>query len=199
MVPDIENNSVSERSSRSEDSPISSTSLLSQRSCSKDATGKECNKRSGTNKDTSLSHVETRQVDVLRNIVIVILVLSAIGIVMAVYFLTKSAQTDQFNTQYEGAASKILSSFETVIGKIGSVYSIGVAATIEGMAKRNMIIENTTVTTWPFVALDSFEQRAASARTLSRALLVSFQPIVSQGDRELWEIYSASDEAKDWM
>lgn len=160
--------------------------------------GSDTNKDDDTNtkKNNSLSRKESKHVDILRNIVIFILVLSAAAIAITVYYLTKNAQTEQFNAQYEGSASKILTSFETVLDKIGSTYSIGIAATIQGMNRTGG--KHSTSSLWPFVTLPSFEQRAASARALSNTLLVSIQPIVSQDNRNAWEEYSMTD-AKDWM
>jgi hypothetical protein len=48
-------------------------------------------------------------------------------------------------------------------------------------------------TTWPFVTLNSFQQRAGSARKLSAALFVSFVPLVQYEDRLAWENYTVNN------
>jgi hypothetical protein len=142
--------------------------------------------------ESNLAKQGTRQVDILRYTVIAILMLSAFGVSVVVFFLTKRAQQQQFDAQYYGAAAKITTSIGTVIDKIDMINAVGMAATIQGMN------EDLNTTYWPFVTLPSFEQRVASAKASSGALLMSLMPIVSENDRDEWEFYSV-EKGTTWM
>jgi hypothetical protein len=82
---------------------------------------------------------KTRQVNGLRYFVMAALLMSAVAVSFVVYFISSNSQTEQFNTNYEGASAKIIASFETVLDKIGSVYSVGLAATVEGYDRTNQV------------------------------------------------------------
>ena len=51
--------------------------------------------------------------------------------------------------------------------------------------------------TWPFVTMNDFQQRAASAKGLSDAYFLELLPIVSDEERERWEEYSVAN--KGWL
>jgi hypothetical protein len=51
--------------------------------------------------------------------------------------------------------------------------------------------------TWPFVTMNDFQERAASTRSLSGAYKVEILPIVTDQDRAEWEAYSVAN--KDWL
>jgi hypothetical protein len=72
---------------------------------------------------------ETRYVDMLRYFVIVILVCSAAAISTVSYVLIQQSEKVAMMSQYNGAASKVIESFEVIINRIGLVNTIGIAAT----------------------------------------------------------------------
>lgn len=55
-----------------------------------------------------LTKQETKNVDRLRISVLIAIVLSGIGITLAIYFISKQSEQDSFDAQYDGAATKIL-------------------------------------------------------------------------------------------
>ena len=73
--------------------------------------------------------------------------------------------------------------------KMGSVSTLGVAYTTHTVNYES---------TWPFVTLPNFPQRAGSARHMSGALMVTFAPAVSRENFEDWDKYVSSD-ANQWM
>lgn len=130
-----------------------------------------------------LAEKETKSVFRLRVAVIFALFVAASVVSAVVYVITTRAEESEFEAQFEGAADKLLSSFEDIIRqKLGAVGSLALSLTAYAKAQN---------LTWPFVTMDhAFEQRAAGARTLSNALHMSLLPIVYQEDREAWETYS---------
>ena len=51
--------------------------------------------------------------------------------------------------------------------------------------------------TWPFVTIDQFQQRAASSRALSGSSFLHISPIVTDETRTAWEAYSVAN--KGWL
>lgn len=150
-----------------------------------------------------LAKQETTKVDISRAMVLCILVLAATAISIVVYYISKHAESEQVETQYEGVASKVLDSFETITYRIGIINSIGVAATGHGMGQfegpeLDSNSSSTQNSSWPFVTLPSFEHESAVVRSLSSALYLSIHPIVSDETRDRWEKYTVG-KANTWM
>ena len=147
---------------------------------------------SGESIRKQISKQETRNVFRLRLLVILILVLIAIIISLVVYRLTTQAERDEFESQYEAAADKIVQSFEDIIVKLGSIAGLGMSFTSYGVDHRE---DNP----WPFVTLNNFQQKAKHARLLSGALLVGVSPLVAGEEFDAWEAYVRQSEQQEWM
>jgi hypothetical protein len=106
--------------------------------------------------------------------------------------LTTQAQMDEFESQYQGAAEKIVESFEDIMDKMGSVTGLATAFTSYGLDHRDD-------TTWPFETLHNFQQKATHARQLSKALLVSISHVVRENDFLAWDEYVNQTENQKWM
>ncbi|KAG7341693.1 PAS domain containing protein [Nitzschia inconspicua] len=125
---------------------------------------------------------ETALVFRLRVLVILALLSAAAAVSAVVYKITADSEADEFESQFAGSATKILSSFENIVqDKIAAVGSLALAATIY-TANNNI--------TWPFVALDSFQERAAIAKSLSDAIFIGMYPIVFDENRTAWEEFA---------
>ncbi|KAG7358992.1 family 3 adenylate cyclase [Nitzschia inconspicua] len=140
-----------------------------------------------------LAGKETVMVLRLRILVILALLSAAVAVSAVVYKITSDSEQDEFESQFAGSAAKILSSFELIVqDKIAAVGSLALAATI--FTANNNI-------TWPFVTLDSFQERAAVAKSLSKAIFIGVLPAVFDENRDEWEefaqdhFYSICDEA----
>jgi hypothetical protein len=130
----------------------------------------------------TLAGKETTLVFRLRVLVILALLSASIAVSAVVYKITSDGEQDEFESQFSGGASKILSSFEDIVKeKIAAVGSLAVAATIY-TANNNI--------TWPFVALDSFPERAAVAKSLSDAIFIGMYPVVYDENRVAWEEFA---------
>jgi hypothetical protein len=138
-----------------------------------------------------LARLETWQINRLRKIVIQSLMAITLGLCIAVYTVSSSAEQDQYIKQYEGATLIIQDTFNNIMtSRIGIVSSLGVALIAHGEDHSRK---------WPFVALSSFEERAYTARVQSGAIYLHVNPVVTEEDRYEWEHeYVVGDDAQ-WM
>ena len=142
-------------------------------------------KSTTSKEEEELSRKETNAVFRLRVLVILALLGATLAVSAVVYYITSNGEKDEFQSQFEGSAQKIISSFENVVAeKIAAVASLAVAATI-------YTAENDI--TWPYVVLDSFMERAATAKTLSDAIFLGMYPMVTEETREGWEEFSVNN------
>jgi hypothetical protein len=138
---------------------------------------------------TTLARNETIAVFRLRLLVFMILLMAAVAVSLIVFFITSGAENKESESQYEGAAEKVLDAFIDIVeSKLASMASIGVAAIAHGIDNKR---------TWPFLTLSSFQQRAATAREESGALYIHINPMVSESNRQEWEEYVVGEDS--WM
>lgn len=126
----------------------------------------------------------------LRVLVILVLLMAATAVSVVVYLITRNAQKDEFEIQYEGVAEKVVESFTDIVKKMGAISGLGVAACAHAV--------DNAETDWPFITLSSFQQRAGNARTLSGTLYVSINPVVTQDQLPQWEQYVLGENSN-WM
>lgn len=158
----------------------SSSSESEANLCENGSTG-ECSETPSV-KEEQLAKKETRAVFRLRRLVFLALLAAALAVSVIVYLITKKAEDDEFKAQFYGSAEKLLESFEGVISqKIEAIGSMGI--TLAAYAES----QNTS---FPFVTMNSFQQRSASARQLSAALLLFLTFIVTDEDRAAYEHYT---------
>lgn len=140
----------------------------------------------------ALAKTESQQVFRLRLIVVLVLFAAAASVSVTVYLITRNAELEEFETEYKAVSQKILDALEAIIVDLSAVSGLAVMATSEA---RN---RTTSGTSWPFVKLDDFLEKATNARSLSGALYVSINPIVESEDLIAWERYVLSH-ANTWM
>ena len=137
-----------------------------------------------------ISRKESQAVLRLRILVIIVLLGAAAGVSIVVYYVTMRAQQEEYRIQYEGVSEKVLQSFSDVIFQMGAISGLAVAASAQSVDYNSE---------WPFLTLSNFQQRAGNARTLSQALYVSLNPIVTEENRAKWEEYVLSNSNNYWM
>jgi hypothetical protein len=165
--------SISEQSSGTDSSGSKGMGAASQDSSSKE----------------QLAQSETNAVFRLRVLVISILLLAGTSLSVVVYYISRKAEGNEFETQFEGTAQKVIDSFEDIVHhKLGAISSVAVAAIAHGIDHQRF---------WPFVSISAFQQRCSNARSLSKALLLSISPHVNQTNRDEWEHFVAEDHS--WM
>jgi hypothetical protein len=142
-----------------------------------------------TNKER-LGQAETNAVFRLRLLVFLVMLLAAIAVSVTIYFITSGAEQDEFESQFDGAASKVLETFNNVVEqKVAAISSLAVAIIAHGIDHSR---------DWPFVTLSAFQQRSSTARKLADALFVTISPIVSDENRKEWEDFVVTEDSY-WM
>lgn len=127
----------------------------------------------------NLGQRETRVVFRLRLLVFLVMTLAAAAVSITVYFITSRSEQDLFETQFDGAASKVLETFQNVLGQnVAAITTLSVAVIAHGIDHSR---------DWPFVTLSSFQQRSSTVRKLSDTLLLSVCPLVTDQDRREYE------------
>jgi hypothetical protein len=147
----------------------------------------ECNKETMR---TILSRHGTQAVFRLRLVVILVMTLTATAVSVIIYRTTSGDEDNEYSTQYDKAAEKVIESFDSILDRLTSINSIGIAATAFGLDHNE--------TKWPFHTMSSFQQRASTTRLVSDALSISINPIVTEGNRKEWEEHVARSSGK-WM
>jgi hypothetical protein len=135
-----------------------------------------------TKTELTLGRDETQAVLRLRFLVISALVCATAVVSFLIFLVTKDAETEQFKAAFDGSAAKVVETFQAIIGqKMGAITSLAVSATSYARSQNDP---------WPFVTMNDFQQRAATARSLSDALFMEVLPLVTDEDRLKWEEYS---------
>jgi hypothetical protein len=141
-----------------------------------------------------LSRKESRKVLRYRIIVIGVLIFAAIFISSMVFRITTTGEVDEFTTQYEGAADKVIGAFGDIMTRMGSVAGLGVSFTSYGTQNRD-----NGLSPWPFVSLPDFPPKARNALQLSGAVMVSMNPILQGPLFQEWNDYVVQPESTEWM
>lgn len=135
-----------------------------------------------------LAERQTRTVFWLRVLVIASLLIAMLVVCITVYSKSRDAELDEFEAHFEGISAKVIQAFDQIVEqKLLAVGSVEVAAIAQSLGEERG---------WPFVTLSAFQERAASARSLSKSLFLSINPIVNDTDRSEWEDYVGEE---DWM
>jgi hypothetical protein len=146
-----------------------------------------------------LAKAETKQVFRLRVLVVSLLIAAATSISVTIYYITRTAEIEEFEAQYYGSAEKIIDALQEVLVKMAAVSGLAVAATADTQATRAQGVDAEDDLLWPLFTMTSFQERAANAKAQSGAIYVSINPIVDVGDLSKWERYILSDDANYWM
>jgi len=161
---------------------------------------------------THLAKKDSANVFRLRLLVISVLVVSAIVICYVVYQLVRKGELESLESQYEGAAGKVIVSFENIMTRMGSVTALGAAFTSYGEDHKGDVHENDAdgdgvdehgdahhAVEWPFVTLNNFQEKASHSRHLSGALMVGMSPVITQENFHAWEDYVKDPDNNQWM
>ena len=103
--------------------------------------------------------VEDRRARTFFRLLSVISFCAVVAASLAQFYIIANAQEYEFQEQFEASAIQVLDSFEkTAMQKFEALSSLGVAFTAQALGQN--LGQNHT--SWPFVTLDDFQQRAAS-------------------------------------
>ena len=137
-----------------------------------------------------LSRQESLTVLLLRVLVILILVLSAMGICILVYSISHRSDEDEVLTQLGSAANQLRHEFEAIgTEKLSALGSLAVTATVQGVDQSRG---------FPYVSLSSFQERGYMTLANAGVLSLSINPLVSDEQRGEWEAYVIGEDSK-WI
>ena len=128
-----------------------------------------------------LSRREYQALFFLKLSVMGVLVTAAVALSVSAYFVTAKSQNDDFVSEYEGYATKIVNGFyEDSALRVWTAQSISASFTSEfGQTKE-----------WPFVTLANFSRRTAGLSYIAKAKSIVFAPLVTNETRAQWEQYA---------
>lgn len=166
----------------------------------------ETNKSGTTDDDmqsikNQLTQKESMQIFCLRMLVIMILLAVSTSISVVIFHMERGAQQEEFESDYYGAAEKIIDALQGVTDSIAAISGVAVTAAVDAQNHADINVtsaDNHRVLRWPLVTMEAFQERAKSARTQAGSIFVSLNPIVDPDQLSTWEQYVQSD-ANSWM
>jgi hypothetical protein len=125
---------------------------------------------------------ETKALFWIRLFLFSVVLVSAVGVAVAVYAYTSGAESDEFEELFDHEATKI---FETVERNLD--LSLGA---IDSFIVGVLSYAHATNATWPYVTIPDYAVRVAKLRAFSKAFVVGQFHFVRGDQREVWEEYS---------
>ncbi|CAB9498696.1 Receptor-type guanylate cyclase gcy [Seminavis robusta] len=137
----------------------------------------------------SIATSESKAVWYSRLALIAVLVLVAASVSFAVFYTNRANEQEDFETQYQDHARKIVSAFQS-----------NAARRLKAMDSMAFGISSYAVDTnssWPNVTIPDFEQRAQFSLDLADVISITLLPIVTNQTRLGWEEYSFQNQG--WL
>jgi hypothetical protein len=130
----------------------------------------------------TLARRETKVVNVLRALVLVLLLVTATLTSVGVYFNLSNEETNNFESTYQANAQRIVESFHDALeNRLGAINSMATAITSYSLD---------TGQTFPFVTIPHFEIRGSDLRVQTDATSIVWTPLVTDETRVAWEEYA---------
>jgi hypothetical protein len=135
---------------------------------------------------------EDKTVTYLKVLVLLVLVVSAIGVSVAVYKYMANKEASEFEHQFDSDAHKVLESLGNGLdGMLGATDATGVK--IVSHVRRTPGME------WPFVTIPDFTIQALKMLRLSSSIFVGFDVVVTEEQREQYQQYVSQPENQEWI
>lgn len=113
----------------------------------------------------------------------------ALGLALAIYFLTHNQEVNAFSATFYDRADKIVTTFHVRLDQnVGALESLSFSMTSYAMFTNKI---------WPFVTVPDYEVRGASTRSLANSVSLTFSPMVESPQRQDWESYSVQN--REWV
>ena len=144
------------------------------------------------NKDDAELNVakqETKAVNLLKVIVILILLLATALVSAFTYLFTSREETNTFDNNFNQFSNQIISTVQA-----GAQHRLEAVGTLALLVQTYAINLNAT---WPFVTVPFFEELVLASRSLTDANGVMIFPMVTLQNRRAWEKYSI--EHRQWV
>jgi hypothetical protein len=164
-------------------SSCSSSASVSTDYCASDAQEKgSANAQLIKKQQDEIARAETKSVRSLKVVVLIVLVVSAIGVALAVYFYTSSTEQAQFESGYQGDVSKVFEGIgRSIENTLVALDTFQVTIVSEARANGEK---------WPFVTVPDFAVRATKTRLQSDGFSISTSPVVTKAQKKEWEQYA---------
>jgi hypothetical protein len=133
----------------------------------------------------TLARRETKIVNVLRALVLVLLLVTATLTSSGVFVYTSNEEKQKFESTYQANAQRIVESFhDAVERRLGAINSMATAITSYSLDTKQ---------TFPFVTIPNFEIRGSDLRTQADATGIFWMPLVTDETRVAWEDYALAN------
>lgn len=153
------------------------------------STGSTASKKHQERKiETPMVQRETRHVDILRVIVLILLITIAILASVGVYYFALGTEKEKFKGEFENNANLVINSFQDSVGRdLGAIHAMATSITSYVVATRQE---------FPFVTIPDFVLRGSDLRVQADALIVHWMPLVTDENRGAWEEYAVENRAQ---
>ncbi len=132
---------------------------------------------------------QTRNLRRFRIFFTIVIFTVAVGLALAIYYLTRNEEEDAFTATFDDRAAKIINTFHVRMEQnIGALESMSFAMTSYAAF---------TNKTWPFVTVPDYAARGAITRALANSVSLMYCPIVESQERARWEVFSAKN--REWV
>jgi hypothetical protein len=130
----------------------------------------------------TLVRKETKAVNVLRVLVLVLLLGTATLTSVGVYLYTANEEKQDFEVGYQVNAERIIESFhDAVVRRLGAINSMATAITSHALDTKQ---------TFPLVTIPHFEIKGSDLRVQADAAIIHWMPLVTDDTRVAWEEYA---------
>jgi hypothetical protein len=130
----------------------------------------------------TLARTETKIVNVLRALVLLLLLVTATLTSIGVYRYTSNDEKQNFEVAYQANAERIIKSFhDAVVGRLEAINSMATAITSYALDTKQ---------TFPLVTIPHFEIKGSDLRVQADAAIVHWMPLVTDDTRVAWEEYA---------
>lgn len=132
--------------------------------------------------EEALVQRETRDINILRLVVLILLITVATLASVGVYLFSFNSETQKFEDDFDYNARLIMDSFQRSVGReLGAVHSMSTSITSFVLA---------SVQEFPFLTIPHFVLRGSDLRIQADALLIHWMPLVKDENREAWEEFT---------
>ena len=135
---------------------------------------------------SELASRETNHVKSLRYLLIAVLIAVATGTSIGLFFFTRSSETKEFKTAFQGQGQKLIDSFQED--------SQRKLQALDSLSSRLTAFALDTNATWPLVTATHSTELLEPYRQLADAAAVQVMPIVPSRQRNDWEDYAVENQ-----
>jgi hypothetical protein len=133
----------------------------------------------------TLTRRETKAVNVLRALVLVLLFVTAFIASTGAYLYTANDENQKFEADYQANAERIIDSFyDAVVRRLGAINSMATTITSHALD---------TEQKFPWVTIPNFEIRGSDLRVQADAAVIHWMPLVTDETRVAWEEYALAN------